>query len=268
MSDSHAITSKICPSMHGTLRPHLGTFIIVTQLFCAATLTCHEHAGETMKWKGQDESYIIQDFGKGNCSEGCHIMTFERCQKAVHAYHDACPATSTTNDDGELHRENWEGTPGCHVQIDGRDEISFQFNEHWEKSGQSCAEGHHPVCVFGESHSASCQIAEEAVTTCHCDDCFPEIFVFVLAFICAPVCVISVIAGCCCYRFRHHPRVQACCSCLGCASTPASIQIHERPQPHVVGLPVAETSRMTVTTAITTGTPVVDLPGDERRSLK
>ena len=130
---------------------------------------CWNGGEDILRWQGQGTEYIVQDFGKSACSEGCHVMSYNLCQAAFNAYTRACPGTlGPGTDDDNVERLSWlssGGTPGCHVQMVDGEGVSWQFDGEGN-SGDSCADEHHPLCIVNGTRTTECQVAENPSTEC------------------------------------------------------------------------------------------------------
>eukprot|EP00929_Paragymnodinium_shiwhaense_P013146 TRINITY_DN121011_c0_g1_i1.p1 TRINITY_DN121011_c0_g1~~TRINITY_DN121011_c0_g1_i1.p1 ORF type:complete len:341 (+),score=18.24 TRINITY_DN121011_c0_g1_i1:76-1098(+) len=109
--------------------------------------------GPVIRW----DTYVIQDWGKGNCSIGRRIDDHITCQDALNAYTRSCGGRVGNG----IESYAYDGLPGCQLEarvIDGRGRVSvesvlLQYNSNLNGT---LTQGHAPLCQTAEAQPLTC----------------------------------------------------------------------------------------------------------------
>jgi len=156
-----------------------------------------ESTNPTVSW----DTYIIQDWGDGTCTNGTRLDDIGFCRAALSSYKRKCETQ-----DEEVQSESWDGPSGCHIQDAGFAE--FQFNKNFNEGR---AGDHAPVCQVGEAQPLNCYNEEEAEEEAETGlgGVLRSIFVVLMVIppvvmsisrLCVPACCpggMGNVAGCC-----------------------------------------------------------------------
>jgi len=152
-----------------------------------------EGHGPLVRW----ETYIVQDWGEGTCSNGTRLDDIGTCRTAFNAYKEKCESR-----DEKVQEESWDGQPGCHMQDAAFAE--FQFNKNLKEVRTA---DHAPVCKIDEAQPLKCYKDKPAFRK---REPLLEAFVFLLMVIPAFVMCFSrlCVPACCPAGTKNLP---GCC---------------------------------------------------------
>lgn len=169
------------------------------------------HPSDDISW----DTYIIQDWGQDDCSNGTRVDDKELCQIAFDMYQHACGTL-----DEDIDTERMDGPQGCQVEKD-LGIVNFHFNRNIKGGGDAA---HAPVCNVSQSQQAKCY-----------DESRQEVMdiaggaAFFLSFIPAAF----MVGTRCCAPACHHPHRDEdcnrycarcvddiCCNCFAHLDTP------------------------------------------------